>query len=120
MNEAEAFVDDEQADGGRRRQCEEEKRCQIGDCPKGDDVESGSEVLEVNGQWREILAWYDEVVSGVSVCDDEKVSEGDGVEVSDCEEQISWLQHNVTGLGNVGMAQMEWNDEHVVVEGVME
>eukprot|EP00435_Cladocopium_sp_Y103_P073363 s321_g43.t1 len=108
MSEAEMIVDDEHADGGRRRQCEEEKRCRICDCPK------------VNGRWREILAWYDEVVNGVSVCDDEKVSGGDGVEVSDCEEQISWLQHNVTELGNVGMAQMEWSGEHEVVEGVME
>eukprot|EP00435_Cladocopium_sp_Y103_P001341 s4108_g1.t1 len=86
--------DDEQADGGRRKQCEGETKFRICGCP--------------------------EDVNGVSECGDGEVSECDDEVVSDCEEQTSWLQHNVTELVNVWIAKMEWSGGHEVVEGVME
>eukprot|EP00435_Cladocopium_sp_Y103_P065322 s826_g27.t1 len=42
----------------------------------------------------------------------ERVRRLDDGEVSDCEEQTSWLQHDVTELVNVWMAKMGWNGEH--------
>eukprot|EP00435_Cladocopium_sp_Y103_P001347 s2429_g1.t1 len=75
MNGAMKVDDDQHVDGGRRRQCVEEKEeSRICGCPE------------------------------VSECDDG--------EVSGCEEQTSWLQHDVTELVNVGMAKMGWNGEH--------
>eukprot|EP00435_Cladocopium_sp_Y103_P014683 s3121_g3.t1 len=100
--------DDVEVDDDQRRQCEEEKNCQRGECPK------------VHGRWRESVAWCDEVVTGESVCDDEKVSEGDGGEVNDFEEQISWPQHTVVALETVEMVQKEWNGELGGVEDVKE
>eukprot|EP00435_Cladocopium_sp_Y103_P039877 s4600_g10.t1 len=66
----------------------------------------------VNGQWRESEALCDEVLIDVNGRDDEKVSEGDGGEVNDCVEQISWPQHTLVALEIVEMVQKEWNGEH--------
>eukprot|EP00435_Cladocopium_sp_Y103_P044104 s584_g12.t1 len=90
---------DGEDDDDQRRQCEEGKKCRRAECPK------------VNGRWRESVALCDEDVTGESVCDDEKVSEGDGGEANDCEEQISWPQHTVVALETVEMGQKEWNGE---------
>eukprot|EP00435_Cladocopium_sp_Y103_P051457 s4600_g16.t1 len=90
------------------------------------DVDGGGKLWSfvngnlVYGRWRESVAWCDEVVTGESVCDDEKVSEGDGGEVTGFEEQISWPQHTVVALETVEMVQKEWNGEPEGVEDVME
>eukprot|EP00435_Cladocopium_sp_Y103_P011639 s2567_g3.t1 len=76
-------------------------------------------------QLRESEAWNDEVwIGGTWIggtgSDDEKVSEDDGEEVNDFEEQISWLQHTLIVVEIVEKGRKEWNGEHEVVEDVRE
>eukprot|EP00435_Cladocopium_sp_Y103_P031947 s2236_g8.t1 len=68
----------------------------------------------------DVVVVEDQVLTGESECDDEKVNEGDGGEVNGFEEQISWPQHTLVVLEIVEMVQKEWNGGHEVVEVEME
>eukprot|EP00435_Cladocopium_sp_Y103_P061308 s95_g23.t1 len=92
-SEEETSCGDAEVDA-QKRQCEEGKNCRKGECPK--------------------------VLIGENECDDEKVNEGDGGEVSGFEEQIYWPQHTLVVLEIVEMEQKEWNGGHEVVEVEME
>eukprot|EP00435_Cladocopium_sp_Y103_P011555 s5101_g3.t1 len=83
------------------------------------DLEVHFESFQSEDQdWDQV--WIGGTWSGRTECDDEKVNEGDGEEVSGFEEQISWPRHTLVVLEIVEKVQKEWSGGHEAVVDVKE
>eukprot|EP00435_Cladocopium_sp_Y103_P013961 s4265_g3.t1 len=68
------------------------------------------------GDGGEVSGFEEQISWPGTECDDEKVNEGDGGEVSGFEEQISWPRHTLVVSENEEKGRKEWNGEHEAVE----